>query len=184
MTRKEETMRNQGQLFLGGLLIFLGLLFLFGTLFRINVWAFCWPIGLILLGAWILLRPRMIAPGTPVHVTPLGEINRDGSWRVANEEFWLFVGDAKFDLTHADIPIGETTLRLFGFVGDVELIVPQGVGVAVSSTAFVIDLKIFGQPKENFVMPYSYTSDDYATADRKVRLEVTHFVASVKVKRE
>ena len=176
-------MRNQGQLFLGGLLIFLGVLFLVGTIFRINVWAFCWPIGLILLGGWILLRPQMVAPGTPVHITPLGSIRREGSWRVANEEFWLFVGDAKFDMTQADIPTGETTLRLFGFVGDVALTVPSGVGVAVSSTAFVTDLKIFGQQNENFVMPYSYASDDYATAERQVRLEVTHFVASVKVKR-
>ena len=176
-------MRNQGQLFLGGLLIFLGLLFLLGTLFRINVWAFCWPIGLIALGGWILLRPQMVAAGTPVQVIPLGSIIRVGSWRVANEEIWLFVGDAKFDMTQADIPAGETTLRLFGFVGDVALTVPPGVGVAVASTAFVTDLKIFGQHEESFVMPYSYASDDYATAERKVRLEVTHFMASVKIKR-
>lgn len=174
-------MRNQGQLFLGGLLIFLGLLFLVGTLFRINVWAFCWPIGLILLGGWILLRPQMVAPGTSVHVTPLGSIVRVGSWRVANEEFWLFVGDAKFDLTQADIPTGESTLRLFGFVGDVVLTIPTGVGVAVASTAFVNDLKILGRHEESFIMPFNFASDDYASAERKVRLEVTHFVASVKV---
>ena len=176
-------MRNQGQLFLGGLLIFLGVLFLFGSLFHINVWAFCWPVGLILLGGWILLRPQMVTPGTPVRVTLLGSIARIGSWRVTNEEFWLFVGDAKFDMTRADIPAGETTLRLFGFVGDVALTVPPGVGIAVASTAFVTDLKILGRQAENFVMPYSFTSDDYATAERKVRLEVTHFVASVKVTR-
>ena len=34
-------MRNQGQLFAGSLLIIFGLLFLFGTLFHVNVWAFC-----------------------------------------------------------------------------------------------------------------------------------------------
>ena len=176
-------MRNQGQLFFGGLLIFLGLLFLFGTLFQINVWAFCWPIGLILLGGWILLRPQMVAPGTPVRVTPIGSIARAGSWQVASEEFWLFVGDAKFDMTQADIPAGETTLRLFGFVGDIALTVPSGVGVAVSSTAFVNDLKIFGRQEENFIMPYNFASDDYATAGRKVRLETMHFVASVRVTR-
>jgi lia operon protein LiaF len=174
-------MRNQGQLVLGGLLIFFGLVFLLGTLFRINVWAFCWPVGLILLGAWILLRPQMVAPGTPVRVTPLGSIVRAGSWRVATEEFWLFVGDAKFDMTQADIPAGETTLRFFGFVGDVALTVPPGVGVTVTATAFVNDLWILGQHEENFVMPYSFASDDYAIAERKVRLEVTHFVASIKV---
>ena len=176
-------MRNQGQLFAGSLLIIFGLLFLFGTLFHVNVWAFCWPIGLILLGVWILLRPQMIGPGAQVHVVPLGSIRRDGAWRVAHEELWNFVGETSFDLTRADIPAGETTLRLFGFVNDVTLIVPQGVGFTVSSTAFVTDLKVLGQHHESFVMPYSFTSDDYATAERKVRLEATYFVASIKVKR-
>lgn len=175
-------MRNQGQMIFGGLLIFFGLLFLFGTLFRINVWAFCWPVGLILLGGWILLRPQL-SPGTPVRVTPLGEIQRDGAWHVANEEHWVFVGDVDLDLTRADIPAGETTLRLFGIVCDVSLTVPQGVGFAVSSTAFVTDSKILGHQEENFIMPYTFTSDDYATAERKVRLETVFFVTSVKVKR-
>jgi lia operon protein LiaF len=176
-------MRNQGQLFAGSLLIIFGLLFLCGTVFHINVWAFCWPIGLILLGVWILLRPQMIGPGTQVRVVPLGNIRRDGAWRVENEEFWVFVGDVSFDLTRADIPTGETTLRLFGFVNDVTLIVPQGVGFAVSSTAFVTDLKVLGQQHESFVMPYAFTSDGYATAERKVRLEATYFVASIQVRR-
>ncbi len=176
-------MKNQGQLLFGALLIFWGLVFLFGTLFRINVWAFCWPIGLILLGVWILLRALMIRPGTPVRVTPLGSVRRDGAWRVADEEFWIFVGDDDFDLTRADIPAGETTLRVLGFVGDVKMTVPQGVGVAVSSTAFVTDSNVLGQKEETFVMPYTFTSDDYASAERKVRLEAMYFVASIKVKR-
>lgn len=176
-------MRNQGQVFVGGLLVFFGLLFLLGTLFNVNVWAFCWPIGLILLGVWILFRPRMIGPGAQVHVVPLGSIRRDGAWRVANEEFWNLVGDTSIDLTMADIPIGETTLRLFGFVNDVTLIVPQGVGFTVTSTAFVTDLKILGEKHESFVMPYTFTSDNWATAERKVRLEAMYFVASLKVRR-
>lgn len=175
-------MRNQGQLLFGGLFIFFGLLFLIGTVFNINVWAFCWPIGLILLGVWILLRPQL-SPGTQVRVTPLGNVRRDGAWRVANEEHWIFVGDVDLDLTRADIPAGESTLRFFGFVNDITLIVPQGIGIAVSSTAFVTDSNVLGQKEETFVMPYAFTSDDYAAAERKVRLETMCFVASIKVRR-
>ena len=175
-------MRNQSQLLFGALLILLGLLFLIGTVFNINVWAFCWPIGLIVLGVWILLRPQL-SPDTQVHMTPLGSVRRDGAWRVASEEHWIIVGDASFDLTRADIPAGESTLRLFGFVNDVTLIVPQGIGISVTSTAFVTDSNILGQKEETFVMPYAFTSDDYASSERKVRLEATYFVASIKVKR-
>lgn len=175
-------MRNQGQLFVGGVLILLGFSFLLGTVFNVNVWAFFWPVVLILLGGWILLRPQFI-PGTPIHMMPLGEIRRDGAWQVANEEFWFFVGDAEFDLTRAEVPAGETTLRFFGFVAEITLIVPQGVGVAVSSTAFVTELKVQGKQEESFVMPYHYATEDYVTSDRKLRLETAYFVASIKIMR-
>ncbi|MCL4395412.1 MAG: cell wall-active antibiotics response protein [Chloroflexi bacterium] len=176
-------MRSQGQLLFGALFIFFGILFLFGTLFNVDVWEFCWPIGLILLGVWILARPRMLGADTAIRMMLLGNIRRAGNWRVSNEEFWLGVGDASFDLSRADVPAGESVLRCFGFVGNVDLIVPPGVGYAVSSNAFVSAVRLMGQKEENFVLPYSYVSDDFASSERKVRLEATHFVTGIRVSR-
>jgi lia operon protein LiaF len=176
-------MRSQGQLLFGGLFIFFGVLFLVGTLFNVNVWALCWPVALILLGIWILVRPVMLGSNVAVRMLLLGNIRRSGSWRVADEEFWLGVGDASFDLSRADIPAGESVLRFFGFVGNVDLIVPQGVGYAVSSNAFVSTVRTMGQKEESIVLPYSFVSDDYASSDRKVRLEATHFVTGIRVSR-
>ena len=43
-------MRNQGQVIFGILIILIGLMFLFGNLFDVNVGALCFPVGLILVG--------------------------------------------------------------------------------------------------------------------------------------
>jgi hypothetical protein len=180
---EEERMRNQGQVFIGITIIVLGLVFLIGGLLNIDTGILCMPTVLILLGVWLLLRPWVAGPDTARRMALLGPVRRDGAWQVADEEIWLFVGDVNLDVTQAQIPLGETRIRVFAFVGTIRLIVPEGVGVAIASTAFVTDANMLGRKRESFLMTTYITSDGYETAERKIRLEPTFFVADVKVKR-
>jgi lia operon protein LiaF len=175
-------MRNQGQLILGIVVILIGGVLLVGSLFDVDVWTLCWPTGLILLGVWLLLRPQLVSSDTSVRQKLIGDIRRRGEWQVADEEIWLGVGDVKLDMTSAEIPLGETRIRVWGFVGDVNLRVPQDVGVSVSCSAFVTDARVLGQRRERFLASFHMTSEDYETAERKIRLETTFFVGDIKVK--
>jgi lia operon protein LiaF len=181
--REERIMRNYGLMVIGVVLILFGLMFLIGNVFDIDVGALCWPVGLILFGVWILLRPQLASPGKALRMRAFGPIRRDGAWQVADEELWLFVGDVHLDLMQAEIPLGETLIRVSGFVGNVRMLVPEGVGVSTSSTAFVTDVRALGERRDGFLAPVSLTSDDYETAERKVRLETAFFVADVRVRR-
>lgn len=176
-------MRNQGQLYLGGAIILIGILFLVGNLTNINIGDFCWPVAIILLGVWLLVRPRMLESGVALTQKLLGSIDRAGAWDVVDEEFWFLIGDMDLDISQAEIAPGETRLRAFGFIGDIDLAVPEGVGVSVSSTAFFSDVKLPGTKEESFVVPLHLQTDDYKTAERIIRLEVTFFVAEVKIRR-
>jgi lia operon protein LiaF len=180
---RRKKMRNQGQLILGIVVIVIGLAFLIGNLFDVNVWTYCWPVGLILLGVWLLLRPRLVSSDTAVRQKLLGDIRRDGVWQVADEEIWIGIGDVRLDMTEAEIPPGETRVRVWGFVGDVRLSLPEGVGVSLSSNAFVTDVKALGHKREGILVPVRIASDDYETAERKVRLETTFFVGDVTVRK-
>lgn len=51
-------MHSRGQFILGGLALFVGLVSLLSLIFDIHFSAFCWPVGLILVGIWLLVRPR------------------------------------------------------------------------------------------------------------------------------
>jgi lia operon protein LiaF len=175
-------MQDRGRIYLGILIIGIGLVFLIGTVFRVNVWAFCFPLGLIGVGVWLLIRPSMVGPETAIRQKVLGDIRRDGAWDVVDEEIWIGVGDVRLDMTAASIPAGETKLRLFGFVSDVDLIVPEGVGLSVSSTAFLTEGKLFGEKRESFVVPLQFESDDYELAERKIKLEAYFFVHELDVK--
>ncbi len=124
---------NRSSIFMGSTLVVVGLLFLLGNWLNINVWALIWPLALIVVGGWILLRPRAVAPGTNVDFRFLGEIKRGGAWQVAPEEMTAFVGDIDLDFRQAVVPVGETRLHLSGFVGDVHVTVPAGRGLRVPS---------------------------------------------------
>ncbi len=172
-------MRSQGQIFLGSALVLIGLVFLFGTLFHIDVSAFCFPVGLILLGAWLLARPRMLAPGVRSSFVLLGDISRRGVWQPANEEILIGIGDVDLDFTQAEVPMGETTIRIYGLVGEVRVTVPQGIGVMVNSNGLLTDAKLFGKPQTSFVAPVETTNGDFATAERRVRIETFFFVVDL-----
>jgi predicted membrane protein len=173
---------NRSAIFFGGTLIAVGLLFLAGNLFNFNVWAVAWPLVLIGLGGWLLLRPRMVTPGTNVDFRFLGEIKRRGAWQVAPEDMTVFVGDIDLDFTQAIIPAGQTRLHISGFVGDVDVIIPKDVGIRVVSSAFVTDIKFMGQKHEGFLSPVEFANPAYATAERKVLLETAWFVGDIKIK--
>jgi len=156
-------MRNRGQLVVGVVIVLLGTLLLIGNLFHINPWAFFWPLVLIGLGVWMLLRPQTLRSDGRRKGKILGDICRGGEWQVRDEEFWVLIGDIKLDMTTAQIPEGETVIRTYGFVGSIRLRVPERVGVSVSSTAFITDARMLGHKQESLLSPLHQVSDDYET---------------------
>lgn len=172
-------MYNRWQVYVGAAIIVVGVIFLIGTVFDIDPWAVCFPVVLIVAGVLVLSRPQLFMAG---RLKLVGSVRRHGTWQVADEEFYIGVGDVRLDMTSADIPEGETCIRVLIGVGNVDVRVPEGVGVSVSSIGFVTDAKALGRKQVGFLTPFEVTSDDYQTAERKMHLETVNFVGDVKVR--
>lgn len=175
-------MQNQGQLFLGALLVIAGFLFLLGALFDINIAAFCWPLFLIVLGAWLIARPRMVSQNTRVTQRLWGDLERDGAWPVRDEEFWTLLGDIELDMTSAAIPSGETRLRFYTIAGDLELRVPAGVGVSIMASGVAMSVKLDDRQQEGFLSGIQMTSAGYEWAERRIRIEIASIIGDVEVR--
>jgi len=175
-------MKNHSQTYLGLAIITLGILFLIGNLTGINVWAICWPALFIMLGIWFIFRPTMSGPDARQTAMFVGEIERDGPWEVMNEEFMAFVMDVELDLTQAIIPSGETIIKVFGFVNDIELRVPAEVGIAIVPAGLVSSIKINGKEEDHFLVPATIQTENYSSAKRAIRLESYALVNEVKVR--
>lgn len=172
------------QIYVGAAILALGLLLLVGAIFSIDVWGYLWPLIFIGLGILLLTRVQSSHEGygeSYIHL--LGDVRRTGAWQVRDQEIWCLVGDVRLDLTEAETPPGETTLRLQGLVNGITVILPEDVALAVTSTAFVTEVKMLGYKQDYIFTPYTTETDNYREADRKVRLELLYVVADLKVRR-
>lgn len=174
-------MRNQAQLIFGGIFICIGILALLSNLFDVDFGNFFMPALLIFIGILIIFRPRSLSPDTAFKLRFIGDIIRRGEWKVSGEEMWAFIGSLKLDMSHADIPAVETSFRVFSFIGDVRLVVPEGVGVSVSSFTFITDARIFGERFGGFFMPVDWSSNGYEEAEKKIRIERVSFLGNLRV---
>ncbi len=174
-------MRTRGQLIIGAIVILIGFLMLIGAVFDVDFGILCVPTILILVGIWVLVRPQLVRPGTGVAVRLLGDIRRSGVWTLADEEIWVGIGDVRLDLTEAEVPEGKTALRIYGFVGDVRLVVPEGVALAVASSAFVCGARVFGRKTDTFLGTFYWESEGYQEAARKIELETLHFIHTLRI---
>lgn len=176
-------MNNKGQLLIGALLVIIGLMVILSNIFQIDIGSVCWPTALILLGVWLIWRPKFTLGGGAVNINPLCNIRRSGAWPVESEEIWMFVGEVRLDFTQTELPPGETAFRIFGFVGDINLVLPENAHVSVSSSAFLNSAKIFGKKQDTFLTTLQYTSPDGSNSERTIRLETFFFVCDLDLMR-
>ncbi|TLN05713.1 hypothetical protein FDZ74_13400 [bacterium] len=172
-------MQNRGILVLAAILILSGVMLLLSNLFNINAWALCFPTLLIILGLWAIFRPKLGGENANIDFTLLGDIRRRPTGPLQNKEYWLIVGDLDMDLTSAELPVGETTLRVVGFVGDLNFILPAATAISMSAGAIAVDAKIDGRKQEAVFSPVHYETPGYAQAERRLRLDISMFVADV-----
>jgi hypothetical protein len=67
-------MGTRGQIIFGLFLVFLGLIYILGIVFDLDAGALCWPVLLIILGVWLLARPRLERGGS--NVILIGDFRR------------------------------------------------------------------------------------------------------------
>jgi predicted membrane protein len=175
-------MRNQAQLIFGGLIIVLGVLALLSNLFNVDFGDFFLPALLIFIGLLIIFRPRSLAAGIGFKLRLFGDVIHRGEWKVSGEEVWCLLGNLKLDMSQAEIPAGETSYHIYHFLGDVRLVVPENVGVSISSFSFITDARLFGEKHGGFISPLEWSTPDYEQAEKKIRIERVAFLGNVRVR--
>jgi lia operon protein LiaF len=174
-------MQNRGQLIVGGLLILFGVMFLVSNFFNIDFGALCWPSLIILIGVWIIIRPRMVPEDTDLRMWIFGDHYKRGEWQASDQEIWSFIGDINLDFSQAALEKPETSVKIYCFVADIDLTVPEDVGLSVSWFGFVTDGRIQDRRLGGFIQPVHFKSDGYEAAEKKLSLELISFVGDLKV---
>ncbi len=170
------------QLIVGIFLIFLGIVALAEALFNINLSRFYFPLLLIGIGTFLLIRPKITGSDIDVQIPVLGDQRKAGEWTVHDHEIWWLVGSNRFDFTEATFLQENTKININGFVVDITVILPVHVGLEINANSFVSELKAFDQKEEQFLSPLIYRSPNYDQAERRVVIQTVAFISEIKVK--
>ena len=161
---------------LGIFLVTLGVLSIFRQITGIDIWKFIFPLLLVLLGLFMIFKPKINSQSKESTIRFLGEIYKDGQWNVQSQEIWLFIGDLKLDFRNALVPDGISEIHIFGFVQDLRIIEAQNVGISLHTNAFISDYRIFDQKKEAIFSNFDYKNLAYDQSGKKIDIICWAFI--------
>ena len=160
-----------------GLILFIGLEILAPSLRRGRRRSERWGLGDLNIGP--------IVPGITIDTsadTPRG--GRQG-WAANGPHHQLnhAIGDLRLDLSEVQLPPGESSWAVSALIGDITVLVPEGLAVDVEAEVRVGDIRLFHQRADGFARRLEYTSPGYAEAAQKVSIRASLLVGEVTVRR-
>jgi lia operon protein LiaF len=103
-------------------------------------------------------------------------------WVLRNSSIWNVIGELQIDLTYAIPEQRETTIVLQGVIADVDIIVPEDMGVSVVSSVIFGEADI-GPNKESGILNKTvWQSPNYETADNQVKVMISYIIADIDIK--
>lgn len=177
-------LRWNAQMVIALAFILIGVLLLAGNLGLIVFnWGIVWSLALIGFGVWLVWRAFQPQAGCSI-TFGVGNSRAvlDGR-EIRNEDFSHGLGKFDLDLTRATIPEGTRRVRVSLGMGEVTVIVPRDLAVRVYASAGMGDVRVFQNKDEGIAPSVDFESDDYATAVRKLDLEVSVGIGEVQVLR-
>lgn len=107
----------------------------------------------------------------------------DPNWLVEPMDRSLGVADYTFDFTKAFIPDKETRIKLSGWVGDINIKIPEDVEFMVDAHASVGDLQIGDMTEDGLLKDFFFTTNGYDEAARKLIFDFRFKVLDLRIDR-
>ena len=186
-------------LFWGFMIILLGILLLLNE-FNILDIGDLWPLLIIALGVWLILKPKSGHDDSPgfgsgfgdqTYVTDTEEViesNTFGDIKVTvksknfkSGHISTTFGDVNVDLTELDIESGEQTLRLNTNFGDMKIAVPKNIPFSIQANNTAGDMRIFEEKRSGWKQAATYASEGYDTAEKKLKIVASQLFGDLKV---
>lgn len=163
----------------GYLLIIVG-----GIIFLGNNTAFVLAIILISLGYFFLRSKQVHHDENYIQKQKIIDSIRLGNepWILKNSSMWNVIGEINIDLSLAILEQKETTVILQGVIGDIDIIVPEDIGVSVTSSVVFGQIDVAMNKEAGVMNKVSWNSPNYESCDHRVKLVVSYLVGDIDIK--
>ncbi|MFS1514108.1 cell wall-active antibiotics response protein LiaF [Chengkuizengella sp. SCS-71B] len=103
-------------------------------------------------------------------------------WTLKNMMIRSVVGEIKMDVSHALIEEKESKVVMQGIVGDIDIIVPDHIGVMLESTITIGEIGLNWEKEAGIMNKCTWTSPNYATSDVKIHFVVSYIIGDINIK--
>ncbi|MCA0991895.1 cell wall-active antibiotics response protein [Pseudalkalibacillus hwajinpoensis] len=145
-----------------------------------SIWKL-WPLIFVLIGFKILGQFRKVQGFSLVRDHSYNKPN----WEVRSMYDWSFVCDYDFDFSTTLIPEKETVIHLSGFVGDINVILPEDLPFRIEGSAKVLSATIDKHNQDNVGrgQAITYETDDFNDALQRIVFYLDFSVLDLRVDR-
>lgn len=139
---------------------------------------------LMSMGFFYLKSRQVHGEGTVLQKTKLVEsLKRDKEpWILRSMSLWYAVCELRLDFSLAIPEEKETTLVLQGIIGDIDIFVPEDMGLSVESSVLFGQLDAGTERESGMMNKIYWQSPNYATAEQRVKLIVSYIVGDIDIK--
>jgi lia operon protein LiaF len=103
-------------------------------------------------------------------------------WILRNISIWYVIGEFNMDLSLAILEQKETTVILQGVIGDVDIIVPEDIGVSVQASVMLGQIDVAMEKEAGLMNKLVWQSPNYNTCDHRVKLVLSYIVGDIDIK--
>ncbi len=146
--------------------------------------------GVVIVSGYWRQRPEIIRveraqlPGKVARRTSiLGDVYLGRQeWELEDMGVESVIGDVRIDLGQARIA-GERAIEILSWIGDVDIFVPRDLAIEADARVTVGSVTLLGEKADGFLRALSFTSPDYESADKKVRLRARVIIGDLSILR-
>ena len=186
--------KNFWTIVFGIALILVGFLALLDSLEFISFWSAVgrlWPLILIALGIWLLLKRRYFSWDEKVEIKEGNKYNKAfGDLKIDaagmnphGMDVEMGFGDLEVNLTKASFSDQENLVHMALGFGDVKVWVPSETKTKVTAGCGVGDIDVLGNTADGLGKSVEYTDEGYDSAVKKLRIRVKAGFGDIKVSR-
>ncbi len=193
--------------FYGGVtLLTLGILFLldnFNMLDFGDIVSTFWPVVLIIIGIFMIMKVRKVNPPGSHDDTPITGVNGqvlgdklsennifgDLKLKVSSDKFTggsvsNIFGDIEIDLSGCTMVPGRSKLNINGIFGDVSVFLPGGTRVRVDCSVVAGDITVEGNRREGLFPRVAFRDVDYSESKIQLDIQGSMIFGSIKINRK
>ncbi|MBG9795788.1 membrane protein [Paenibacillus dendritiformis] len=103
-------------------------------------------------------------------------------FHLRSQSLWHVIGESDIDLSLAMMDEPETTLLFQGVLGDMDISVPDDIGVSVEASVLFGQINA-GQHRETGLLnKWTYTSPNYERSEQRVKLRISYIVGDIDIR--